>query len=89
MSDSYQRSVIGRLARFLVRFLPKEGRVGYSDRFLQTQLTASIEISRAVSPDGEISPSRVARFMLRNHGVVMPDSLGEDQYYSVEIGESE
>lgn len=86
---SDQNTVYNRLASFLVRFLPKSVKYGYSDQFLKTQLRASMEMARAVSPDGEISASRVARAMLRNHGVEMPDALDDDSYIGVEDGESE
>lgn len=84
-----QNTVYNRLASFLIRFLPKSVKIGYSNAFLKAQLRASMEASRAVSPDGEISASRVARAMLRNHGVEMPDALDDDSYIGVEEGESE
>lgn len=87
--NEYQNTVYNRLASFLVRFLPKSVKYGYSDRFLRTQLRASMEQSRAVDKDGMIDASRVARAMLRNHGVVMPDPLDDDSYVGVELGESE
>lgn len=89
MSREYQNTVYNRLASFLIRFLPKSVKYGYSDNFLKTQLRASMEMSRAVTPDGEIDAGRVARAMLRNHGVIMPDALDDDSYVGVELGESE
>lgn len=89
MSDNYQNTVYNRLANFLIRFLPKSVKIGYSNAFLRTQLRASMEMSRAVSKDGEIDAGRVARAMQRNHGVIMPDALDDDSYVGVEDGESE